>query len=282
MLERSRSSRHDGTLESLCKGTVMKMGLGLRYPALAELALVAAGLLIYFLTRGRIAERHQRAHRNAMKLVAWEQRWGLFWEPALNAWVRDQPVCARFWNLIYFWAHAPLIAAGGLWLFRRHRHIYLLTRNAFLVSGVLGLVSYRFFPVAPPRLVPGYGFVDTMRKYSRLSYQAQSLELFVNPYAAVPSLHFGWSFLLSTALVLARPDRAWAWLIAIVQPVLMFISIVATANHWVLDAVAGLAVCLFGLLVAFVQRHLAATRRSTPGTPSLLLEGERGVPGRQG
>lgn len=232
-----------------------------RRPALLELALVSAGLLAYFLSRGRIQDRHRAAQRNAAKLIRLEQRWGLFWEPRMNAWAARSRRWTRVWNLVYFWAHAPLIAAGGVWLYRCHRRTYLLTRNAFLGSAIIGLTSYRFFPVAPPRLAEGYSFVDTMQEHSKLSYQAQSLSPFVNPYAAVPSLHFGWSFLLSVALVIARPRRWWTWLIAVAQPVLMFIAIVATGNHWVLDAVAGLAACLAGLAGAMVQRTGWLSRR---------------------
>ncbi|MBI2760409.1 MAG: inositol phosphorylceramide synthase [Chloroflexi bacterium] len=137
---------------------------------------------------------------------------------------------------------------------RRRPDVYRLTRDAFLGSAVIGLICYRVFPVAPPRLAEDHDFVDTMQEYSKVSYQAQSLGPFVNPYAAVPSLHFGWSFLMSVALLLARPRTWWTWLLAIVQPALMFLAIVATANHWVLDAVAGLVVCGAGLIGAAALR----------------------------
>lgn len=228
-------------------------GIGRAKPALVELVLVSTGLLAYFLTRGSIQDRHAAAQRNAARLVALEQRWGLYWEPRLNAWTARSRLWRRVWNLVYFWAHAPLIVAGGIWLYRRDQQAYRLTRNAFLGSALIGLTSYRLFPVAPPRLADEHDFVDTMQQHSRLSYQAQSLSPFVNPYAAVPSLHFGWSFLLSVALVLARPRRWWTWPVAVAQPLLMFVAIVATANHWVLDAVAGLAACLAGLGAAVLH-----------------------------
>jgi hypothetical protein len=226
-----------------------------RHPALAELLLVSGGLLAYFLSRGQIEDRHRVAQRNAAALIRLEQRWGLFWEPGLNAWTARSRAWIRVWNAVYFWAHAPLIAVGAVWLYRRDRATYRLTRNAFLGSALIGLTTYRLYPVAPPRLAEGYRFVDTMQEHSRVSYQAQSMGPFVNPYAAVPSLHFGWSFLMSVALVLARPRSALAWLVALAQPVLMFVSIVATANHWVLDAVAGLAACGAGLAGAIVHRR---------------------------
>ena len=225
-----------------------------RHPALTELLLVSTGLLVYFLSRGRIQDRHAAAQRNAATLVRWERRWGLFWEPALNTRTAASRVQTRLWNLVYFWAHAPLIVVGGVWLYRRAPRAYRLTRNAFLGSAIIGLTSYRLFPVAPPRLAEGHSFVDTMQEHSKLSYQAQSLSPFVNPYAAVPSLHFGWSFLLGVGLVVARPRAWWAWLAAVAQPVLMFAAIVATGNHWVLDAAAGLAACLAGLGGALLHR----------------------------
>ena len=237
-----------------------------RHPALREVLTTAGGLLLYFLARGRIEDRHAAAQRNAHRIIRWEERLGLCWEPALNRWTAGSRRLTRLWNLVYFWGHAPLIAVSAVWLYRRHRPVYGVTRAAFALSAMLGLISYRLFPVAPPRLTEGHSFIDTMQEHSKVSYQAQSLSPFVNPYAAVPSLHFGWSFLLSAALVLAAPRRAWAWAVAIVQPVLMFVAIVATANHWVLDAVAGLAVCLAGLGGALAQArwrpHTAAPRNN--------------------
>lgn len=249
-----------------------------RYPAIREAAIVGGCLLAYFLTRGNIRDRHIAAQRNAALLVRWERRWGLLWEQPLNQWTARRPGWTRLWNVIYFWGHGPVIVAGGVWLYRRERPVYRLTRNAFLGSAMIGLISYRLFPVAPPRLAEGHDFIDTMQQQSKVSYQAQSLGPFVNPYAAVPSLHFGWSFLLSVALVLARPKRGIAWLAAMAQPVLMFIAIVATANHWVLDAVAGLAACGAGLAGALLQERsrrasAAGTATGAVGAPPVSNEG---------
>jgi hypothetical protein len=234
-----------------------------RHPAISELLLVGVGLLVYYLTRGGITDtdHHDLAQQNAAKLIEVEQRLGLFWEPAWNTWAMRRIENARFWNMVYFWAHAPLIVTVGIWLLHRHRPTYRLIRNSFLVSAVAGLISYRFFPVAPPRLVPGYGFVDTMRDHSKLSYQAQSLGPFVNPYAAVPSLHFGWSFLIFAGMVLASPARLWLWGAGFGQSALILVSIVATANHWLLDAVAGFGVCLGSLIVATIHSRLTSKPR---------------------
>lgn len=243
--------------------------------ALREIALVGAGLLVYFLIRGNVTDRAADAQDNAASLIALEQRLHLFHEPAMQAWVLDNLAQVRLWNWVYFWLHAPVIVVMGLWLLWRRTEVYRLIRNAFLVSAVIALICYSLYPVAPPRLVSGYGFVDTMARYSRESYQAESLKPFVNPYAAVPSLHFGWSYLIGVALFLVWRD--WRGLgLGLLLSVLMALAIVLTANHYVLDAVAGFLVASVGLAAALwwergrplPGRRSLARRRSKAGAPS--------------
>jgi hypothetical protein len=217
--------------------------------ALREVGLVAAGLLVYFLVRGNVTERADQATRNAIAIIDAQKALGIFWEPAMQSWILDSAFQIRFWNWVYFWAHAPAIVVVGLWLLWRHWRTYVLIRNAFLVSAVLGLICYSLYPVAPPRLVPGYGFVDTMLLYSTTSYQAQSLSPFVNPYAAMPSLHFGWAFLLAVGIYWVLRD-ARGVLLGVLLTGGMGFAIVLTANHYILDAVAGFVVAAIGLAAA--------------------------------
>jgi hypothetical protein len=224
-----------------------------RYPPLADASLALSGLALYVFTRGA-ADQTEAAQRNAARLVRLEERCGLHWEPRLNAWAARSPFWTRFWNVLYFWAHAPVIGAVLLWLYRRNRPAYGFIRDAFLGSAAVALTGYRAFPVAPPRLIDGRGFVDTMAQHSRFSYQAKTLSPLVNPYAAVPSMHFAWAALVGVALVMAHPKSRLAWTTAVAHPILMFLAIVATANHWVLDAVAGLGACLAGLGLATARR----------------------------
>jgi membrane-associated phospholipid phosphatase len=98
-------------------------------------------------------------------------------------------------------------------------------------------------------LVSGYGFVDTMLLYSTTSYQAQSLKPFVNPYAAMPSLHFGWAFLLGVGIYWVMRDVRGI-ILGTLLTLSMGFAVVLTGNHYILDAVAGFAVALVGLAVA--------------------------------
>jgi hypothetical protein len=257
------------------------------HPALAELGIVGGCLLLYFLVRGSVVNRPAQAFSHAADVIDLEQRFGFFWEPGWQQAIRDSAVQSHLWDYVYFWMHAPVIAVAAVWLYFRYRSVYTLFRNAFLVSALIGLFVYAVYPVAPPRLMtaagfheygvtaaaPNYGFQDTMREYSAISYQAESLKPFVNPFAAIPSLHFGWAFLIGLAIAVALRSRAGV-LIAVALPVLMLFSVTLTANHFLFDALAGLAVCCFALAAAFcfsrasglMRRHQTVhpARRSPP------------------
>ena len=153
-------------------------------------------------------------------------------------------------NWVYFWGHMPLVILLAVWLYIWHRRAYRLTRNAFLASGAIAVVIYGLYPVAPPRLIPFAGFIDTMAAFDRVGYNAQEAEAWVNEYAAVPSLHFGWSMLLGVVVaVVGKHPLAWAF--GAIWPAAMFFSVVLTGNHFIVDAVAGAVVSFAGLGVAF-------------------------------
>jgi hypothetical protein len=145
-----------------------------------------------------------------------------------------------------------------------HRPQYLLMRNAFLLSGAIALIFYVNFPTAPPRLLPdhlGYGFVDTVVTQYEES-RPLTPSWFVNEYAAFPSMHIGWNMLVGIALWMATKNifiRAFA----VIMPILMFSDIVLTANHYFIDAFAGIIVMGIGLGIAIIGR-MAAVRIVSP------------------
>jgi hypothetical protein len=239
-------------------------------PFAVELTIVAAGALAYFLIRGTVKGRASEALDRAADLVAIERQLGVYWEPAMQAWILESRALIEFFNAVYFWTHMPVIITVAVWLHWRHRRIYGFTRNAFVGSAVIGLAIYYALPTAPPRLLPEAGLVDTMALYSQTSYQAQEVGPFVNAYAALPSLHFGWALLIAMALWLARPSTRWgATVFAALGLLLVFgqlIGIVVTGNHFLLDALAGAVVAAVGVLVAFVWRRYRGLAPSTAAT----------------
>lgn len=206
--------------------------------------------LAYFLIRGSVVDRAAEAFVRGIQVVHLERSLGIFWELSLQRVVLDNLALTQIFNWIYFWLHLPLILSFGLWLYVFHRHRYVLIRNAFMVSGGIGLVIYSLFPVAPPRLMPNLGFVDTMAIFSQVSYQAQSLKPFVNPFAAIPSLHFGWALLMAIGIVAATRNRLLR-AFAFTVPVAQFLAVVVTGNHFIIDAVIGGAVAMAGLGIAW-------------------------------
>ena len=227
---------------------------GLAWFDLIEFGLVAFGFLCYFIVRGGVVDDAGAAIEHARWIIDAQQSLGVFVEPAVNQWVLESAWRVRSVNFVYFWLDFPLIVGIAVVLFARSRRHYTLLRDALLISGGFALVMYWTFPVAPPRYLPEWGFVDTLAEFDNLSYQAQSMRPFVNPFAAVPSLHVGWSLILS--IVIADATRA-LWARAVIFAVLgaQIVSVVGTANHFLFDAVVGALVSLAGLALArWLQR----------------------------
>jgi hypothetical protein len=223
--------------------------------------------------RGSVVDREAEAVRHALDVIDVQERLGFFWEPDLNASIADKQALVQFFNAVYFWLDFPLIVALGLWMyFFGHKHEYTVARDSLLASGAIALIVYHLFPVAPPRLLPpdaGFDFVDTIKVHSNASYQAESTAPFVNPYAAMPSLHYGWAVLVGGVLFWTTRS-VWLRALGVLMPVGQFLAIVFTANHYILDAMAGLVVGLMGLLVAMaLQRwgYAAVQRALSRGPP---------------
>ena len=220
-----------------------------------ELVIVVVAFLCYFVVRGAVVDRAGDAIDHARWIIGLQINLGVFVEPAFQRWVLDYQLLGRALNFVYFWLDFPLIAVVGLVLFWKHRGAYTLTRDAMLISGGVALLLYWAYPVAPPRFLPEWGFVDTLEVYDNLSYQAQAMQPFVNPFAAVPSLHVGWSLLLAAGVFVSTRNLVLR-LAALSVFVVQAISVVGTGNHYIFDAVVGLVVCTLALGVAmWLQRR---------------------------
>ena len=220
-----------------------------------ELALVALAFLLYFIVRANVIDRPELALSNARSLIDLEAHLGIFVEPDWQRWALGSAALVRVFNFVYFWLDFPLIAGLGLFMYFRRRPQYTFTRDAILVSGAIALVCYSLLPLAPPRLTPDIGVIDTLAVFNNASYQAQSTSFFVNPYAAMPSLHVGWAFLLAIGVVLAFPGNRVVLLLALVHPLAQWASTIFTGNHYILDGVGGLAVATGGLAFALAMQR---------------------------
>jgi len=233
---------------SISPGIVRTADL-VRKSGLWDLALIVVAFVFYYLVRGAVVERAPEATSRAIRLVELEQKLGLFWEIQMQDWIMSSELLIKLFNGIYVYAHFPLIAGIGLWLFFLHRPLYIRYRNAFLVAGGIGLIFFNWMPMAPPRLLPWpYGLVDTMAAFSKVNYDMQPAA-FVNHYGAMPSVHFAWNMLLGMAMIAASRNIVLR-VVGVVMPIAMAMAIVVTANHFILDVLAGTAVGLVGLAAA--------------------------------
>jgi len=233
-----------------------------------EAAVVVAAYLAYESVRRAIAPHAGPAISHAVRLVEFERRAGFFWERTLQQAVVDYHLLVTLLNWVYVWGYLPVIGGVAIWLFVNHREVYSRYRNAFLLSGAAGLMVFAFFPVAPPRLLPDGGFVDTVRLYSRI-YNGIEGSGYVNQFAAVPSFHFGWILLVAIAIWETTGNRLLR-LAAAGMPVAMLASIVLTGNHYFFDALAGGALVLLALGVVISVERVTGRIRSRPPRASAL------------
>ncbi|MFD0134580.1 phosphatase PAP2 family protein [Streptomyces sp. NPDC127159] len=181
---------------------------------------------------------------------------------------------ADFWYASLHYVVTPVIL---VWLFRCRQEHYRAARTWLMTSTFIGLIGFTLLPTCPPRLLsPGHGFVDTMAQYSSYGWWAgdasapRGLGGMTNQYAAMPSLHVGWA--LWCGVMLWRfGGRRWTRVAGVAYPLLTAIVVMGTANHYSLDAVAGVAVMGAGFLLApSVMRaaDVVRTRLRRPFAPT--------------
>lgn len=223
----------------------------LRRNALRELAHVALITFAYFVTRGIIRGRERDAFANAHTLIEMERALGIYHELTLQRLALAHDWLIAFVNNYYLYGHLPVLVGVAIWLFWWRPTVYPWFRNAFILSAAIGLTIYVSVPMAPPRFLPG--FVDTMR-LSGFDVDGSAAGPLYNPYAAMPSLHTGWSVLSGFFIVVAT-RRWWGKALGIALPALMVVSVVLTGNHYFLDAVVGSGVVALALALAWGFEH---------------------------
>ncbi|MFE2107859.1 phosphatase PAP2 family protein [Kitasatospora sp. NPDC059463] len=235
-----------------------------------ELLLIQVGYGVYTYIRNAAPDRVADATDHARRLYRLEQALHLDIEPALNGWalragdwVRD--LAQEYYRVL----HVTVPLAVLLWLYVRHPARYRTARTVLFAATGLALLGFWGYPLAPPRLVPGTGLHEEPGGAPGES-PLGALTALTNQYAAMPSLHIGWA--AWCALVVVGTARTpWVRAVAVLYPVATFLVVVATANHWVLDAVGGVAVLLAGCLVAFLLTGRLPTDRdpaAPPGPPA--------------
>jgi hypothetical protein len=235
------------------------------HSGVAEIGGLVALYAAYEVVRGagHTDLREALAHTDA--IVALEQHLNVFVERAVQSWAESIGLLPALLGIAYMLFHFVGTTAMLVWVYRRHRDRFAIVRTTLIMSTALALVGYVVFPAAPPRLAD-LGFSDTVSASTGLNLSSDLLGALYNPFAAVPSLHFGYALIVGAALT-ALATRRWVRVVGALYPLVMLVVIVATGNHFLLDAAAGGLVVVLGWITA--RSLVAATspsRRAQAGT----------------
>jgi hypothetical protein len=226
-------------------------------------AVEIAGLLslyaVYELVRGFGDASYELARDHAHDIIELERSLGVYVERPVQELAERVPGLPATLGALYIVLHFAGTLLALIWIHRRRHASFALVRNTLVVSTALALIGYILYPAAPPRLA-GVGFADTVTHATGLNLSSDLLGSLYNPFAAVPSLHFGYSLLVGAAIFALARNRAWR-LAGAAYPALMLLIIVATGNHFLFDAAAGGAVTIAGWWLATrIGLPAAATR----------------------
>jgi hypothetical protein len=236
----------------------------------AQFLLIAGAYAAYRTVRILTEADRARALGHADDVLRLERWAHLDWERGAQALTLRHRSVIDLCNVLYTWLFWPTVIGALVVLYVADRARYRVYRNALFVSGTIGLLVFAVFPLAPPRMLPGY--VDTVAVFSQQDGLAHPTS-FTNQYAAMPSFHVGWTVLAGLALLpLARRTLTRVALLA--PGAAMFVTVVVTANHYVVDGIVGVAVAAAGLGLATAlcrrsrERHEILDVATQPAYPA--------------
>ncbi|KUO23094.1 phosphatase PAP2 family protein [Streptomyces dysideae] len=243
-----------------------------------EILLIAVSYWTYSLIRNAVPEQRAEALHNADWIWKAEHQFGVAFEESVNHAVNSVTWLIVGMNYYYATLHFVVTLAVLVWLFRSHPGRYAATRLVLFATTGAALVGYYLYPLAPPRLMNGTGFVDTVMVHQTWGSMASGdLKNMSNQYAAMPSMHIGWSVWCGMT-IFALATVPWVRILGLLYPTATLVVIVATANHFWLDAVGGMLCLAFGFALARVwydslpyalPRRVAARGTGGPGRPLL-------------
>jgi hypothetical protein len=239
--------------------TVRWLGRQSQKPVVREGALLLGLYWAYSLIRWFIArESPYEAFANAFKVVQLEKTLGIFFEPVIQSGLIEHALgVVHFANWFYTWGYFPILLLTAVLLYRFDQERFHTFKYTFLLGLGFALVCFSLFPLAPPRMLPEVGFVDTQQVYGANMYNQKSVVSFYNPYAAMPSLHFGWALLVG--MVAFSFDRRALKALGVLYPAFMALVIVTTGHHYIVDIAGGAVVV--GLAYSLVRLLFTSPKR---------------------
>jgi PAP2 superfamily len=238
--------------------------LSVRHSLRTEAAAVLALYGLYELARGVVVGNSAAADRHARRLVALERSLHLFVEANVQRAAHDLTGLTSLLGISYLTLHLGVTAALLLWLHRRRPAAFPRVRTTLLLASGLSLIGFLVYPTAPPRLA-GIGIVDTVSN-GHVDLNHGLVSALYNPYAAVPSMHFGYALIVAATL-LRHGRHLVVRTLGSLYPPFVLLVIVATGNHFFLDAAIGAITAALAAALALV-----VTRKPTSGRVTRLRE----------
>jgi hypothetical protein len=175
------------------------------------------------------------------QVINWEQSTHTFFEPSVQAFFLPAHWTIDLANQLYLNAQFSIALGFLVWLYLFRNQSYYFVRNMFVVSMCLALIGYIGYPTAPPRMFPEHGFVDTITDFSNVNHDSTLAKVFINPYAAVPSMHCAFAMMIgATGVMVCR--HWWSKALWAFWPILITWVVIVTANHYWVDAALGAVV----------------------------------------
>ncbi len=210
-----------------------------------QIAIWFGFLLVYQLTRGFADHNATRAFQNGLRVIHFESRANALYELTFQRLALSSHTLGVLASWTYWNSEFTVVGLALLWVYLRRHHAFPRFRNCVLLANALGLVGYVLMPTAPPRMFASFGFVDDHRE--------GLVRLAANPYAAMPSLHAADALIVGVTLafLVRKPLARVFWLL---WPAWVWFCVMATANHYWLDVVAGIGVAVTAGVVVHRQR----------------------------
>ena len=241
-----------------------------------QLGILVGVDLIYELGRGLADSSRADAIHHGAQVISLEHSLHSLFEPDLQKYFLSAHWTIDVANFLYLNAQFSIALAFLVWLYLFRNESYYFVRNMFVVSMGLALIGYTLFPTAPPRMFPRDGFVDTIVDFSKVNHDSTLAKIFINPYAAVPSMHCGFALMIgATGVRVCRNNFAkafWAF-----WPLLIAWVVIVTGNHYWVDValgwgVAGTSALIAHRLLARARPHAWAWSRAAEGVTAQEAE----------
>jgi membrane-associated phospholipid phosphatase len=210
-------------------------------------------LAAYQVARGFADRNPTRAFENGWRVIDLEQRLTGLRELTFQGWTESSHFLAVLVSWTYWNSEFTVIGLALLWVYLRRNPAFTRFRNTILLANVLGLIGYVLLPTAPPRFFTSMGFTNTLGQIGGLNHGSGLIQLAANPYAAMPSLHAADALIVG--VVLASVVRRWPWKVLwLLWPAWVWFSVMATANHFWLDVLAGILLGTIALAIVYQAR----------------------------